>query len=829
MKWTVSKKIILIGAVPSLATIFFLYTILEEKVSTRASTRVSVNMVNELSQYIVNASRLVHDLQKERGASAVYISSGGNEMKSDLEDIRRDTDKTLASLQHFTESLDAKRYGSEFSSKLNSAMNQLNDLYSKRNAVTALSITKGESTRYYTAINTDFIQSFENVALQANHPQISAPTSAYVNLITAKELAGIERAVMSGIIAANKSIDINELNRWMTVWKGQERLLDNFEYLASKDVSSFYKSNLMGSVVENVSKVRNLILEKSDVGSFGITGKEAFGIATQRINLLKNIEDFQANEIQNLSKTITAKARNAVILYSSIGGLVLAIAFSLTFIIGRMITRPLNKMTRLADDFAKGNMSEEIDIHQSDEIGNLADAFRNMQGTLKSISNELGSLIQVTKEGKLDTRCNRSGFTGSWGELVGGVNELIDAFVSPINLTSDYVDRIAKGDIPEKITDEYKGDFNKIKNNLNMLIDAMNKVTLLAEEMSNGNLNVEVKERSSKDRLMQTLDSMVKGLSDVVINVKTAADNVTLKSLELSASAEQTSKGASEQASSTEEASASMEEMAATIKQNAENAQQTEKIAVESAKNAKEGGEAVTKTVSAMKKIADKISIIEEIARQTNLLALNAAIEASRAGEHGKGFAVVAAEVRKLAERSQKSAGEIGQLSASSVEVAERAGMMLSEIVPDIQKTAELVKDITAASSEQYRSAEQINIAIQQLDKVTQQTTGVSEEMSTMAEVLSKQAENLQSTTDFFKLNGTDKSISSGNTTDARLASKTDKKTKATSLSHRKSKKPTTAKANSAAAAHNDGYASNTRKVSDNGGDSEDREFERYQ
>jgi methyl-accepting chemotaxis protein len=192
--------------------------------------------------------------------------------------------------------------------------------------------------------------------------------------------------------------------------------------------------------------------------------------------------------------------------------------------------------------------------------------------------------------------------------------------------------------------------------------------------------------------------------------------------------------------------------MNATIKQNADNAAQTEKIALKSATDATESGKAVSETVGAMKDIAAKISIIEEIARQTNLLALNAAIEAARAGEHGKGFAVVASEVRKLAERSQTAAGEISHLSASSVEVAEKAGEMLARLVPDIQKTAELVQEITAASKEQTTGADQINSAIQQLNQVIQQNAGAAEEMSSTAEELSSQAEQLQSTISFFKV-----------------------------------------------------------------------------
>jgi len=280
-----------------------------------------------------------------------------------------------------------------------------------------------------------------------------------------------------------------------------------------------------------------------------------------------------------------------------------------------------------------------------------------------------------------------------------------------------------------------------------------------AEIVSQGDLTVTPEEAYLKRKdeigdLANALNNMKDNLLNIVNNVISAAENVASGSEEMSSTAQQMSQGATEQAASAEEVSSSMEEMGSNIKQNADNALQTEKISQKAAEDTNEGGKAVLETVEAMNEIASKIGIIEEIARNTNLLALNAAIEAARAGEHGKGFAVVAAEVRKLAERSQEAAGEIGELSTKSVSVADMAGDKLQKIVPDIRKTAELVQEISAASNEQNTGAEQINKAIIQLDQVIQQNASASEELASMAEELSGQAEQLQSTMSFFKVNG---------------------------------------------------------------------------
>lgn len=273
-------------------------------------------------------------------------------------------------------------------------------------------------------------------------------------------------------------------------------------------------------------------------------------------------------------------------------------------------------------------------------------------------------------------------------------------------------------------------------------------------QLAEGNLNVHI-DAGSKDEtgmVLNAMQNMVGKLSHIIGEVRNAADNLASASEQVSATAQSMSQATSEQAASVEETSASVEQMSASINQNTENAKVTDGMASKAAKEATDGGQSVQQTVVAMKKIAQRISIIDDIAYQTNLLALNAAIEAARAGEHGKGFAVVAAEVRKLAERSQVAAQEIGELSSSSVELAERAGKLLDEMVPSINKTSDLVQEISAASEEQAAGVAQINTAMTQLNQVTQQNASSSEELAATAEEMSSQAEQLQQAMSFFTL-----------------------------------------------------------------------------
>ena len=465
---------------------------------------------------------------------------------------------------------------------------------------------------------------------------------------------------------------------------------------------------------------------------------------------------------------------------------------------------PLNVAADYVDRIAKGAIPPKISDNYNGDFNVIKQNLNQCIDAVNLLITDGAMLSRAAVEGKLSTRADANRHQGDYRRIIEGVNATLDAVIGPLNVAADYVDRIAKGAIPPKITDSYNGDFNVIKQNLNTCIDAVNLLIADANMLSQAAVDGRIETRAEAIRhqgdyrkivegvnatldaivvplneVMQLLSAVEKGdmtvrvtgdyrgtfarlkdisnntvtqLAQTITQVTLTADQVSNAASQVSATAQSLSQSSSEQAASVEETTSSIEQMTASINQNTENAKVTDGMAAKAAKEANEGGSAVRETVEAMKQIADKIGIIDEIAYQTNLLALNAAIEAARAGEHGKGFAVVAAEVRTLAERSQVAAQEIGQLAGSSVKLAEKAGALLDEIVPSIRKTSDLVQEIASASEEQSTGVSQINSAMEQLNQATQQNASASEQLAATAEEMGSQAGQLQQMMQFFRL-----------------------------------------------------------------------------
>ncbi len=620
MKWIsnlkIGNKIALMILIPSLAVLFLAANILlkDYEISNKTATSLT------LATLSTKISALVHELQKERGMTAAFISSQGQKFSEKLPQKRIETADEQVTLETYLSGMDRSGLNDRFNSKLKSAMDKLNELGSQRKQVDQMQLTLKEGVAYYTRLNTLLLDVIADIAQFTVTPELTMQAVAYENFLQGKERAGIERAVLSATFAADHFAP-GMYKNLVALINAQDNFFSVYQKLASAPQSAFYNTTMSGSVMTDTDGMRKVALDRFEQGGFGVDAGHWFEKQTQKINLMKTVENRLSVDLVAETEKVRSAVNSEMITFSAIVIISVLLSCATFIYIRRDIVGGIKKAVKISNRLSKGDLTQEIVVTGKDETSQLLMAMKSMSEKLKEVMNE----------------------------------------------------------------------------------------------------------------------------------VRSNADSLTVAASEISSTSQSISQGSTQQASSVEETSASLEEMSATISNNTENARLTDDMATHVAKDAAEGGEAVQKTVRAMKHIAEKIGVIEDIAYKTNLLALNAAIEAARAGEQGKGFAVVADEVRKLAERSQSAAQDIGELSIDSVKIADKAGALLSEIVPNIQKTADLVQEISAASEEQATGVTHAATAMEQLDRVSQQSAAASEELAATAAEMKGRADMLVQVVSFFQ------------------------------------------------------------------------------
>ncbi len=744
---TIGTKIAAVVAIPILSLVILLSSSLPS--SWKAAEQA--DGVARVASVVASFGETAHELQKERGASAVFVGAKGARFGSEMTAQRQVTDKTLDGFKAGMQALEQIKLAGSLRVLRPDVDKALAEIIATRARVDKLDIAAPDMAARYAAAIGQIVRMLGETQKLADDARINMAARAYILVLEGKERAGQERAMGASSFAAGR-FEQKIFDVFVGLFTLQNALFADFRLIATPELTSALDAVLASAESRDVERMRAV----GQAAPFGgdlssVTGPAWFGATTARINLLKTVEDKASQHLAATARVAADVAARSLYIDAAIGLIALLGSLAAAFVIARGITRPLASISGTMLVLAKGESVPEIEgAGRKDEIGAMASALSVFRDNLvrmrdleqeeraqsraraaradamASVVSDVGEVVAAAASGDFSARLSIEDGDEQMQKLVAGINEINAVVDSATTEFAQILQAIAGGDLTQSVATSYRGRFADLK-------DAINET--------------------------------VERLSSTVRTIQLTSSDVGLAAGEISTGADDLSKRTEEQASSLEETAATTEELAASVKASAQGARQAAAIAGEAMRAAESGGAIAGEAVAAMariedasKKISDIIRVIDDIAFQTNLLALNAAVEAARAGDAGKGFAVVASEVRTLAQRSSEAAKDIsGLISSSNIEVeagvklVRRAGDSLGTILSASQKVAATIQEISAASAEQANGIDEMSQTVAHLDEMTQANAALAEQSAASAGALSDKIGELNALVSAFR------------------------------------------------------------------------------
>ncbi|WP_148624517.1 methyl-accepting chemotaxis protein [Aliarcobacter cryaerophilus] len=683
----------------------------------------SLENLKSLDKVVILSTKigaLVHETQKERGMTAGFIGSKGVKFKDELPRQREEVNKQITFLNGFLSDFDKSKYSDEFVKNLNSGLEKLKDLQGVRNSVNSLNISAPIAIAYYTDTNTLLLNTLGTIVKFSNSPNVTKELGSYMNFLLSKERTGIERAVGTNTFAQNKFTEGLKA-RFYTLIAEQTAYMDIFSKIASKDIVDFYLKTVVGKDIEEVEKMRKIALFSNIEENFGVDPNYWFETITNKINLLKQVEDHISTHLLNEINLEKDEATFHLILFS----LLSIFGIGITMILARTIAFTIlidvaSVRAGIEEFFAFINFEKDdiklIGVDSTDELGmmskiinkNIANTKANIQRDRELIADTIRVANSINK-GYLDQKIMVNSNNPALNELKDIINEMLNTLNSNISNILTVLTSYSKLDFRPRLKDnDLEGIIQELEKDINILRDVITQTLL-----DNKKVGFTLKENANI-------------LSFNMQSISTAANS---------------------QAASLEETAASLEEITSNITNNTQTTTKMASYGEKVKESIKIGQDLANKTVSSMEDINkqalainEAIGVIDQIAFQTNILSLNAAVEAATAGEAGKGFAVVAGEVRNLASRSAEAANEIKRIvqlaTSKTKEGSEIANSMIegyTSLNENISITLDLIQNVTTASKEQSVGMVQINDAVNNLDQITQRNAQSASEANEIA------------------------------------------------------------------------------------------------